>query len=836
MSSITNKTKASTIALFLVLTIAVTIVAIPPATAQAPYRKTTYAYIGALPNPVGVNQDVLLHIGITDYLLIATDGWKGLSVTIKRPDGKTDTITDITTDSTGGTGRTYTPDIPGNYTLQTHFPEQNYTWVMPPSFNPALIGTVTYLASVSEELTLVVQEDPVPYYPGNALPTEYWTRPIDAQLREWYTVAGNWVTTPDNMFAPYNDDAPETAHILWTKPHALGGVAGGATGEHSYDMGDAYRGKWPTPAIIHGVIYYNKGISSMGGGTPQQGIVAVDLKTGEELWVKEGITLAFGQTMYWSSVNMHGVFSYLWETVGTTWNAYDPLTGDWVYTMNNVPPSGVMFGASLMRRGENGEILIYTIDQANGWLAMWNSSNLIPLRGMPDPTIPFMGFLYYSWMPEGKTVDAGVYQWNVTIDKGLPGGVNRVLEDRIIGSTLGMIGATAPTEVVFWAVDTTPENKGRLLFNQTWKTPSGDLEISFSATSVEDGVFTLWAKETRVHYAFDIDTGRLLWGPSEPQHYLDIFYATTNAIAYGNLYSTGVSGQVHCYDVTTGDRLWTYYANDPYQEILWANDWWLSILFITDGKIYVGHEEHSPIDPRPRGGPFICLNATTGEEIWRANGLFRQTHWGDHAIIGDSIIATQDTYDQRVYAIGKGPSATTVTAPDISVPFDTPVMIRGTVTDISPGTEEYALRARFPNGVPAVSDANMSDWMLYVYKQFERPADVVGVEVTISVVDPNNNCYEVATTTSDASGFFSAEFEPLVPGKYTVIATFEGSQAYYGSFAETSLLVEEAPAATPPPTPTPAPMTDTYVLSLGIAAIIAIVVIGLVLILMLRKR
>jgi len=216
--------------------------------------------------------------------------------------------------------------------------------------------------------------------------------------------------------------------------------------------------------------------------------------------------------------------------------------------------------------------------------------------------------------------------------------------------------------------------------------------------------------------------------------------------------------------------------------------------------------------------------------------LFRQTHWGGLAIIGDSIIATQDTYDQRVYAIGKGPSSTTVAAaPKVSVHGDS-TLVEGMVTDISPGTEEYGLRARFPDGVPAVSDANMSDWMLYVYKQFARPDDVIGVEVVVSVLDPNNNVYEVGRTTSDASGFYSCEFTPEVPGKYTVIASFAGSEAYYGSFAETAVSVKEAPTATPEPTPTPASASELYLVP-GIAGIIvAIAVVGALIMLMLRKR
>jgi hypothetical protein len=124
--------------------------------------------------------------------------------------------------------------------------------------------------------------------------------------------------------------------------------------------------------------------------------------------------------------------------------------------------------------------------------------------------------------------------------------------------------------------------------------------------------------------------------------------------------------------------------------------------------------------------------------------------------------------------------------------------------------------------------------MLYVYKQFARPADVIGVEVLISVLDPNNNCYEVGRVTSDASGFYHCSFTPPVPGKYTIYATFAGSKAYYGSQAETAITVDSAPAETPPPTPTPAPMTDTYVTGFGIGIIIAIV-IGFAL-LLLRKH
>jgi hypothetical protein len=104
------------------------------------------------------------------------------------------------------------------------------------------------------------------------------------------------------------------------------------------------------------------------------------------------------------------------------------------------------------------------------------------------------------------------------------------------------------------------------------------------------------------------------------------------------------------------------------------------------------------------------------------------------------------------------------------------------------------------------------------------------------VIDANGNFRNIGVATTDASGFYSLDWTPNIYGKYTVIATFAGSGAYYASYAETAFVVDQAAVPTPPPDPTPAPMTDTYVLGMGAAAIVVIIVIGLVLILMMRKR
>ena len=92
--------------------------------AQAADTRVTYAYIGATPNPVGVNQETLLHIGITQQYMSLHDGWKGLTVQVTDPSGKVTTLGPFNTDPTGGTGYIFVPTVVGNYTFQTFFPQQ----------------------------------------------------------------------------------------------------------------------------------------------------------------------------------------------------------------------------------------------------------------------------------------------------------------------------------------------------------------------------------------------------------------------------------------------------------------------------------------------------------------------------------------------------------------------------------------------------------------------------------------------------------------------------------------------------------------------------------------
>lgn len=841
-----NKDKKiiSIMTLILVLTFAVPLFALPTAISQTSSRMKTYAVVGATPNPIGVGQEVLIWIGITQAATYPQAGWSGLNVTIERPDGVLLTLGPFHTDPTGGTGTIYVPDMIGTYYLQTHFPEQFLT--VDSLGVPA--GT-TMEASVSEKYTLIVQEQPRQYYAGTPLPTEYWSRPINSQFREWSMLAGshllqgpprNWGSEAGiNLYTK----APDTAHILWAKPLQMGGLVGGERGESALHTGDAYEGRFAGSVIINGILFYNQYPSNY--GTARQVLRAIDLRTGEELWSKNGTRITRGQILRYSSRNQHGSHAFLWEISGSTWNAYDPFSGDWVYTMTNVPGGTITYGPS-------GEILRYTVNfgrqaaQQTGWMAMWNSSAIPALFGGQNFEDRYT---WEQWRPWGKTVNAQAptavtaetpmgtsgYSWNVTIPKGLPGSVQAVLGDRIFGSNAPN-SATVPNFLeqswTFWAISIKPESRGQVLFNTTWKPPSGQHSIGLASYSLDDGVFTMWNKEERIWYGFSLENGQLLWTSERQASMLDVHGMHSN-IAYGKLFAAGMSGTLYAYDVQTGKRLWNYNLTDAFTEILWSDNWPIVTTLIADGKIYLIHSEHSALDPMARGSPFAAIDVETGEEVWRIDGAFRGSRWGAPPVVGDGIMALFDTYDHRVYSLGKGPSAITVTAPNINMPFGNSILIRGTVTDISPGTKDYAIAARFPNGVPAIADESMSEWMKYVYMQFPRPSDASGVSITIDVIDANGNLRNIGTTTSDINGNFNFDWKPDIPGKFTVIATFDGSKSYWPSQAQTAFIVDQEPITTPSPQPASAAPTELYFSLSTAAIIIAIAIVGF---LMLRKK
>jgi outer membrane protein assembly factor BamB len=516
----------------------------------------------------------------------------------------------------------------------------------------------------------------------------------------------------------------------------------------------------------------------------------------------------------YESPNQHGAIPYLWDTGGTS-RIYDPFTGEWLYTIENVPSGTAAVGP-------NGERLIYQFNYAQRWLAMWNMSDVEDLWGAETGTSG------WQWRPVGKTVNGTAgYAWNVTLPD-LPGqqtgragpAIRAVLDDRIIGTT-GLMSFQYGTEnCSVWCLSLKPGQEGTLM----WKwgpieppVPGGTM--IWGTADLESKVFVMRIKETMQLYGYDLDTGNLLWNtePFGPW----AMYGMGTKICDGVLYvSTRYGGQIFAFDARTGTQSWEWTDDacgleGPYER------WPLSgTPLIADGKIYVTTGEHSHTQPLYRGWSMYCVDATTGVGLWNMTGV-----WGS-PLLADGYLVSLNGMDNQIYCFGKGQTATTVETPLTAVPLGSSVIIQGTVTDQSPGAKD----------TPAIADTDMTAWMNYLYKQHAMPM-VTGVPVTLDAIDPNGNFVHITTVTSDMSGLYSYMWAPEKEGKYTIIATFEGSDSYFSSYAETALGVGPASAPTQPIEPeeptAEAPFITTEIAIIAAVIIAVAVIVGFWII---RKR
>jgi hypothetical protein len=540
-----NKTAAIAIAIFLMVIMTSSIAFVPNTSAHSPaWTVVSYAYIVAAPNPVGVGQTVSVVFWIDDPLpgsTVSNDIRRhDYSLTITKPDETTELHTwAVISDSTGMQYYQYTPDQVGNYTIKFNYPQQNYTW------SGAYQGDV--FLGASKTITLTVQEEQVPAaidsYP---LPTAYWTRPIEGQNTYWYTIASNWLGSPyisgaaasygiPGAYQPYGS-APNSAHVMWTKPIQYGGVVGGndtAVLGEMYYSGLSYNVRFGNPIIMQGTLFYQEPYGNAGGSGGLFGTggdyVAVDLQTGKELWrinpAATGTMLvpSFGYLYSYEDPNQHGVLpnglliapytaggiSTPYGVMGgfTCWAAYAPSTGK-LTTMNitNIPSGAATAGPS-------GEYLIYTLTNLgttltpNWYLAQWNSSRVFGgMQGM-------MGAgNWYSGTANASLASA--YDWNISISTlqktgwsiGMAGlgnlpmislGNMMLLVQGTFGGHPGDYGATVSTDPAnITAVSLKPGTIGQVLWTKTYQQAPNNMTRLITCWDPSNGVFVFADKES----------------------------------------------------------------------------------------------------------------------------------------------------------------------------------------------------------------------------------------------------------------------------------------------------------------------------------------------------
>ena len=840
--------------MILILALGAFMTIVPSVSAHTPpWEIPTYAYVVAAPNPIGVNQDGFIVMWINRPAPTSTgvsgDRWGGYTLVITKPDGTKETKGPFTADSTSSTFYKYTPDQIGTYTIDFSWPGQVLSLTGAtgiPGLNSPFIND-TYLAS-SASTTLTVTEEQIAKIPDNPLPTSYWRYPIEGQNSNWASISSNWLGGAHlrgwASLWQQDGNAPNSGHILWTKPIELGGIVGGTTAIPGvgYYSGGSYEGRFDDTIIINGKLIFTLplGHSDRGGG-----LICLDLYTGEEIWYRDdfgvnGTASPAKASLYeYESFNQHGVVGgALWVTIGSTWHAIDPFSGMWMYTLTNVPSGTEVYT-------ENGEIVRYRMDYTHRWLALWNNS--AEQQGLHNSL--GTGTNAYQWRPNGKTVDmSNAYSWNVTIPD-LPGSSNpsivKVLPGDIIlgrSSNIGLTSASRGTDdpYTMWALSDKPGSRGQLLWLKNYPAPSGNLTYMLAAQPVDivNRVWTMTVQETGQRLGFSLDTGAPLWGPvgvpyQDPEGKAFQYYSGREGFpAYGNLYIGGYGGEILCYSMKNGSLLWKYDQTNSGLETPWGL-YPTPIFAIADGKVFANSNEHSPNYPIYKGEKTHVIDAFTGELLWKmdASGGTSGGSRQPTSIVAGGTVVYYNYYDNQIYVIGKGPSAVTLTASPKTSTQGSGVLIEGIVTDQSEGAKELIQKGLF-NVVPAISDESTSAWMEYLYMQKAMPVDDVGVNVKLTTIDPNGNTIEIGTVTSDNNGLFKKLWTPDIEGEYTVVATFEGSESYWPSSTETAVGVEAAPVVIEP-TPTPASNTDTYIAGSTIAIVAAIAVVAF---LLLRKK
>jgi hypothetical protein len=860
-----NETAAIAFAIFLIVSMSASMLLVPSAGAHTPpWSLPTFAYINVSPNPVGVGQGV----EVIMWLNYVIDGaaannavrFQNYKLTITNPNGTvTTTSYPVVQDTTSAQDYYFVPDTVGAYTLQFDFPGQTYTYTGSSAYK-----NDTYAAS-SASTTLTVQQAPISNLALPPLPTNYWTRPIYGTNPNWNVISSNWLGTGSvgynslsfggsgEIMNGNNGDSigSMTGHIMWTKPLQAGGIVGGnqsAIPGASYFEGSAYSQRFVNPIIMEGLLYYT---APVGYNGPSSGpTVCVNLQTGQVLWSRTDVpALSFGYIFDQQNANQHGTWPPILFT--STYRAFDAYTGNALFNLTNVPS-----GTKLM--GPNGEQLIIqrvnygTAASPNYYLQEWNISrlwfnaNTINTLFTPTnaPTITNgSNALLLDWNVSAPYLNTA---GSVTPVGGITSDILLCYSGALPSTGATFVGTASSAPYTYFALSMTPSSRGQVLWHQTYNAPANNLTILQDGIDPVNRIFVENLRETNNFVGYSLDTGSRLWGPTTPQPSLD-YYGSPGAgtlaagFAYGKLYSSAYAGVVFCYDTKTGNLLWSYgnggsgnSTNSGLETPFGHYPTFINA--IGNGVVYTVTTEHTIETPLFKGSLVRAINATTGQEIWTVSGYTGEFTTSSYAM-ADGYNTWFNGYDNSIYVVGRGPSATTVQAPLTSVTVGDKIVIQGTVMDKATGTTQTQQAGDFPNGVPVASDASMREWMGYVYQQQPSPSNFTGVTVSLSVIDSNNNFRSIGTATTDASGTFNLNWAPDIPGSFTIYAEFGGTNGYYASFAETNVYANAAVQPSATPTPIQGFATSNDVMYIGIAIIVVIIIIGAVLaLLMMRKK
>jgi len=769
----------------------------------------TNPYLAVSPNPTGINQYVLVNFWITpppsNQRFLA-----GYTVAITKPDGSKDTIGPLNSYLADGTSWSqYVVDQVGTWQFQFSFPGEYFPTGYYLSANylnqTAASGAVLYPAMYYKPATSVVTEltvlnEQVLSWPPTPLPTDYWTRPISPNNREWYAIAGPypWPFTNWNRddYGPYLT-VPKSPHVVWYDYQTIAGIIGGDTGKVSLN---------PAPATTY-VTYAGRGYETKNvpiNGVPTSCAVCYDLRTGQ---IYYSIPIAAGGvTPYIVAYYPPGVSSLGAATTGT----YE-LLGGTIRDQRERQINGTLYKIN----PNTGAVSNYTAMAG----VFYNGAFVLSVQNIGNATVP--NYRLINWTTAGSSTNfttrvlnnisfplSDIGAWN-DFDLGITVQTASFTEGLIYGGNLTCVSLI--TGQVLWTKDIGTET----MFNSNRVGTCAEGKIAI-------------CMENRYFHCWDLYTGNTVW-TSELTEYPWGDFWSYDSTYYNGLLMAGNYEGFYAFNMSNGKIVWNYKAHSIPYETPYDEYSWHSASFAADGCLVSYTDEHTATQPLTRGWKFYVLNATTGEKIWSLLGFDTDARFCPISL-GDGYMQLTDQYAGTLWCVGRGQTATTVTAPDVSVPLGTAFTIKGTVMDMSPAQ---------PN-TPCVSKDSMETQMEYLH--MGQPIagvlgneTIAGVPVTLTAIDDNGTVYDLGTTTSNGYyGTFSMVWTPPAQGKYQIVANFAADDSYGSSAAATAVAVGPPPATPETPAQPVIPDNTMVIIGSAVAVIIAVAVVGALI--LMRKR
>jgi outer membrane protein assembly factor BamB len=558
---------------------------------------------------------------------------------------------------------------------------------------------------------------------------------ISALMASGSTVKAQTTSTPQNWVnlitqTPGGAWRPETGVTQYPRESSLAGdlqktafSAGPAPlSNHTLWRDQIPVGLWTNFLVTNGTVVFASALNNA--------VYCVDQNTGKEIWHTSLVTDS------WGGGWIQAVGSELLFTEETTMTTY-VLEGQTGIVRLKFPDQGRVALACPMGTVFKDGAAVFT-------------QQYDPTR--PDIYNIGQGIACYKLTSSGTT-----FMWNKTTTQGLLSYNNGFLYgEKVLGTWCSCVNATT----------------GDLVWNFTG---TGDPKDTFYTNPViTNGLIIMSTTPGNHVIAINAATGKYEWTFTTEGSFVQCI-----AAGYGNIYVTGGSeNKIYCINAS-GSLLWSYIAPGIVD---------FNPVEVANGAIYAVSASMTIPGFAISGtysGYTLCINATTGKEIWRSLTPTACTDvW-----VADGNLYTNG-FNDYVFCWGAGPTTTAISAASTYISSGQAITLSGSVTDISPFSQEH------PN--------------------LQSPM-VGGVPVVLSYVK-DGAWTDFATVNTNSDGTFIYSWTPPSAGNYKVVARFEGNDAYYWSSAQQIVQVNQATPQTSTSSPASASPGTSPIISGSLSA------------------